>query len=275
MRKSSLLLITGTGAVATCVGAAAAVLTIQALAVLRSVRPAVPGPHLQDGLVPAPSGTETPLSMVWLGDSLAAGVGAETSDASFPSKTAAAWSVTEDRSVQLTCLACPGAHAADVLADQVPAAIRRLGPGAVAVVTVGSNDVGSFRSPWGFRRDYQNILRSLSASGASVVAVGLPHIGSAAVMARPLRTIVGWVGRHADRQIRRLALANGAQYVHIAIRAPWGTKPKTYLAADKWHPNDATYQLWADRFATRLTRLAASQAQLTSSSTRRPGRPPL
>jgi len=233
--------------------------TIQGVMVWRTARPSVPGPHPQDGLLGIGSTTGEPVPLVWLGDSLASGVGAETPDASFPRRAAAMCCAAEGRSIHLTCLARPGARAADVLGDQVPVAVQALGPGSIAVVTVGSNDIGSLNHPRRFRRDYSAILDSLSQTGATVVAVGLPHIGSAAVMARPLRTIVGWVGRHADREVRRLAVSHGAHYVHIAVRAPWGTKPKTYLAADKWHPNDATYQLWADRFAALLVPVLAAR----------------
>lgn len=238
---------------------AVAVPTIQGVVVWRTARPAVPGPHPQDGLVVGCPDDTAPLTLVWLGDSLASGVGAETADAAFPRRAAALSSAAEGRSIDLTCLAQPGACAADVLRDQVPAAVAHLGPGTVAVVTVGSNDVGSLQ-PRRFRREYAAILQALTTTGAMVVAVGLPHIGSAAVMARPLRTIVGLVGRHADRQVRGLAAAHGAQYVSIAVRAPWGTKPKTYLAADKWHPNDDTYHLWAGRVAALLGPVLAARA---------------
>jgi lysophospholipase L1-like esterase len=250
--KRSVPFLAGTGAL---VGSlvAVAVPTLQGIVVWRTRRPYVPGPHLQDGLVTAMSDAEVPLTLVWLGDSLASGVGARTPEASLPRKAAALCSEAAGRSIDLTCLARPGACAGDVLAEQVPAAIARLGPGAVTVVTVGSNDLGSLNRPRRFRRDYAAILESLSDTGATVIAVGLPHIGSAAVMARPLRTIAGLAGRHADRQVRRLAEAHGAQYVHIAERAPWGTKPMTYLAADHWHPNDSTYQLWASRVAALLS----------------------
>ncbi len=257
-RRPSLPWLAGGGAL---IGSlvAVAVPTIQGVVVWRTARPEVPGPHPQDGLLVGCPHDTSPLKLVWLGDSLASGVGAQTADAAFPRRAAALCSAAEGRSIDLSCFAQPGACAADVLRDQVPLALEHLSVGSVAVVTVGSNDVGSL-NPRRFRREYRAILQRLTASGATVIAVGLPHIGSAAVMARPLRTIVGLVGRHADRQVRRLAAANGAEYVSIAVRAPWGTKPKTYLAADKWHPNDDTYHLWAGRVAALLGPLLAARA---------------
>jgi lysophospholipase L1-like esterase len=229
-----------------------AIPVIQGVGTWRTARPPVPGPHAQDGLVHGGAEGADPITLVWLGDSLACGVGAATPDASLPRKAAALWCRAEGHSVDLTCLATPGACVADVLADQVPEAISRLGPGGVAVVTVGSNDVGSLNGPGRFRRDYAAVLQALVATGTMVIAVGLPHMGSAVVMRRPLRSIAGLAGRYSDRDVRRLAGTHGAHYVHIAVRAPRGTDPKTYLAADRWHPNDATYHLWADQVVSRL-----------------------
>jgi lysophospholipase L1-like esterase len=229
-----------------------AIPVIQGVGTWRTARPPVPGPHAQDGLVHGAGERADPITLVWLGDSLACGVGAATRDASFPRKAAALWCQAEGHSVDLTCLATPGAGVADVLADQVPPALARLGPGGVAVVTVGSNDIGSLNGFGRFRRDYAAVLQALVATGTTVIAVGLPHIGSAVVMRRPLRSIAGLAGRYSDRHVRRLAETHGAHYVHIAVRAPRGTDPETYLAADRWHPNDATYHLWADRVVASL-----------------------
>jgi lysophospholipase L1-like esterase len=239
--------------------AALAVPVIQGVGTWRTARPPVPGPHHQDGLVGGVGDGGAPVSVVWLGDSLACGVGAATPDGSLPRKAAALWCEADGHSVDLIGLAQPGACVADVLVSQVPVAIRRLRAGTVAVVTVGSNDVGSLRGPRRFRRDYAAVLDSLVATGATVIAVGLPHLGSAVVMHRPLRSIASLAGRYSDRAVRRLAEAHGAHYVHIAVRAPRGTDPVTYLAADRWHPNDATYHLWADRVVTRLRPLFVAQ----------------
>lgn len=260
-RSTLALRLLGVGTLAGSV--AVAVPTIQGLVLWRTKRPPVPGPHDQDGVVGSldgdPGAGAAPMTVVWLGDSLASGVGAGSPDSSFPRLAAALCSSAERRSVHLTCLARPGACTADVLREQVPTAVERLGPGSVAVVTVGSNDVGSFNRPRRFRRQYTTLLDQLSSTGASVVAVGLPHMGSAKVMARPLRTIIGLMGNHADRQVRRLADQGGAHYVKIADRAR-GAKPLTYLAADRWHPNDDTYRSWAMRVAPLLALACATAA---------------
>jgi lysophospholipase L1-like esterase len=244
-------------AAASSLAAAVAVPVIQGAVIARTVKPAVPGPHEQDGLIHGASGDDDPVPFVWLGDSLASGVGAACADTSFPRRSALLFSEERGQSVDLTCLARPGAVAADVLDEQVPLALERLRPGAVAVVTVGANDVGGLTHPRRFKRTYTAILESLTATGAYVVTVGLPDIGSAVLVPQPLRTLARHVGRRADRQIRRLAEAHGAHFVSIDVRAPWRTKAAVYLAADRWHPNDDTYRLYAQNVAALVVPLLA------------------
>ena len=235
--------------------AALLVPVIQAVVMWRTIQPAIPGPHEQDGELPGRDGAHDPVTVVWLGDSLASGMGAGSPDAALPRRAVASWNELDGHPVHLRCLARAGSTSADVLAEQVPAAVALLGPGTVAVVTVGSNDVGSCSGPRRFRRDYTAIMSALRATGAEVVAVGLPDLGSAVVIPHPLRALARGVGRRADRAIERIATAHGAHFVGIDNRAPWRTEPSTYLAADRYHPNDHTYALWAAAVAARLSPL--------------------
>lgn len=245
-------------AVAVAVGSslvvAAGVPIVQGIVVAATKRPDIPGPHHQDGRV-APAGHDgEPVPIVWLGDSLASGKGAASPEAAFP-RRAVALLAAAGCAVHLTCLATPGACTTDVLSDQVPAAVGLLSPGAVAVVTVGSNDVGSLTPPHRFVARYRAILGALSDTGATVVAVGLPDIGAATVIPQPLRSLAGWVGRRADRHVQRVAEAHGAHHVPIDVSPPRSTGWQEFLAVDRYHPNDHTYGLWAERTAALLTPL--------------------
>ena len=230
--------------------AAVAVPVIQGAVMWATTRPAVPGPHGLDGIHPGPHDAtdDPPLDLVWLGDSLASGVGAERPDQAFPARAASLYGASLGRSVELTCLALPGACAADVAQHQLPVAIDRLVPGSVAVLTVGSNDVASLTNPRRFRAGYATMLQALVATGAIVVAVGLPDIGAVTAMGQPLRGMAGWVGRRASRQVSELARVHGAHFLPIDTRPPKGTPWSVFLAADRWHPNADTYAMWADGF---------------------------
>jgi lysophospholipase L1-like esterase len=245
------------GALAAGTVAAAAVPVVQGALLRFTRRPDVPGPHDQDGVLGSSVPTAEPLRLVWLGDSLASGLGADTPDGALPRKAAGLFCATDNRSVSLTCLARAGACAADVLTDQVPAATALLGPGSVAVVTVGSNDVGSLTWPGRFRRDYDAILARLSSTGATLITTGLPDIGSAMVIRQPLRSLARWVGRRADAQVRTITERYDGHFVGIDHRAE-GAHPVTYLAADRYHPNTETYALWAGRVAALLALVATA-----------------
>ncbi len=248
------------GCLAAGAAVAAAVPAIQGAMLWATARPEVPGPHGLDGVHPATDDAEPPLDLVWLGDSLASGVGADTADQAFPARAASLYGALLGRSVALTCLALPGACTADVAEHQLPKAVDRLAPGSVAVLTVGSNDVAGLTNPRRFRAGYAAMLQALVATGAVVVAVGLPDIGAVTAMGQPLRGIAGWAGRRASRQVSDLARAHGAHYLAIDTRPPRGTPWSVFLAADRWHPNADTYAMWADGFVRLMERVSLTRS---------------
>lgn len=230
----------------------------------RRSAPRVPGPHVLDGLLSSGPDPKAVVRCVWLGDSLSAGVGAEDADRAFPRQAAALLAAQFGCDVDLVCLAAPGAASADVLADQVPAAVAMLGPGMTAVVAVGCNDVAQMVRPRAFRANYIATLEALTSTGATVVAVGLPDMGSATVLAQPLRAIVGWAGRHITAIVREVTADAGAQYVAIGCGPPGegrrGHRARALLSADRWHPNGDGYRVWAALVATHLLGLVAKPA---------------
>jgi lysophospholipase L1-like esterase len=247
-------------AIGLMVAAAPGLLLLELLMFRRYGSSPVPGPYELDRTVSSGLVSGETVHWVWLGDSLSAGVGADRPEETFPSQTAADVAVRLGRDVELTCLAVPGARSSDVLAEQVPAAVGVLGPGLTAVVAVGSNDVLRLVRPGPFRASYASILLALTTTGARVVAVGIPDLGSMmAVMAEPLRAVVGLAGRHFDRIIRDIACESGACYVAIDDRLAQGGRGRgrSALSADAWHPNGHGYDIWARRVADALVTLDA------------------
>lgn len=195
-------------------------------------------PLSHDGLV----GGEGPaLRMVWLGDSTAAGVGASSADGAMPRRVARAL----QRPVDLTVLAVSGDRVSDVVDDQV-ADLAALRPD-VVLVSVGANDVVHLTSNDAYRDAYRDLVDAVP-EGALLVVLGVPDMGAPPRFAQPLRAVAGWRGRQLDRTTRELAEEAGALYVDIAgetgpaMRADTG---RTF-AADRYHPSDDGYALWAD-----------------------------
>lgn len=181
------------------------------------------------------------LRMVWLGDSTAAGLGASSARLAIPRRVAEGL----DRPVELTNLAVSGARVRDVIDDQVPH-LSALLPD-VVVISIGANDVTHLTSRTDFRRTYERTLDAIP-DDALVVLLGVPDMGAPTRLAQPLRAIAGLRGRQLDEVVRTLAGDHGAEYVDIAGATGRTMRSDTdrYFAADRYHPSDDGYALWAD-----------------------------
>jgi lysophospholipase L1-like esterase len=234
-------------------GAAAALPAVQLLMFRRWGGRLVPGPHDLNGTVGRGRAAMPSARWVWLGDSLSSGIGALSADESFPWQTASLIAESTGRDVALTCLAVPGATAADVLVAQVPVAVCVLEVGMVAIVAVGCNDVLRLVRPAAFRATYTTIVASLSSTRARVVLVGLPDLASMMVaMRQPLRSLIAIAGRRADAEIRRIAVDAKVNYVAINIPLMRSAARGSVLSADRWHPNGEGYRMWAKLVAAHL-----------------------
>ncbi|HLY84726.1 MAG TPA: GDSL-type esterase/lipase family protein [Acidimicrobiales bacterium] len=198
--------------------------------------PPLPSPEVLAG-PPGPADTLA----VWLGDSTAAGVGASGAAGALPRQVADQLA----RPVRLTVLARSGARVADVLRTQVPA-MAGMKPN-IVFISVGANDATHLTSRAHFRRDYARVLAGLPTGDGQVVLLGVPDLGAPPRLAQPLRALAGWRGRALDADVRALAVRTHARYADIARRTgpAFRRHPGVYFAADRYHPDDAGYRLWA------------------------------
>lgn len=183
--------------------------------------------------------------VVWMGDSTAAGVGATAAAATVPHLVAEELASRRGSAVELRVVAVSGARAADVLADQLPA-VEGTRP-AMVFISMGANDAVHGTRVATFARRYRALLERLP-EGADVVVLGVPDMGSPPRLAQPLRFFAGLNGERMDGAARREAERAGATYVDIAAATgpPFRRDPARYFAADRYHPSDAGYRLWAD-----------------------------
>jgi lysophospholipase L1-like esterase len=185
-------------------------------------------------------GDGSSLRMVWLGDSTAAGVGASSADTAVPRRVARALG----RPVDLIVRAVSGDRI-DHVVDRQVRGLADLHPD-VVLVSVGANDVVHLTSRDDFRDGYRRLLDRIP-DGALVVLLGVPDMGAPRRLPQPLRAIAGWRGRALDEVTRSIARDSGSAYVDIAgetgpeMRAHAGRD----FAADRYHPSDDGYALWA------------------------------
>ena len=197
-------------------------------------------PFVLDGLFgPVGDAGPPPLRLVWLGDSTGAGVGASRPDGAVPRQVAARLG----RPVRLTVLAESGDRVADVVQEQAGLVTEA----DVVVVGVGANDVVHVTGRGAFRSRYRRLVAALPED-ARIVLLGVPDMGSPPRLLQPLRALAAWRGRALDDDIRHLARDIGATYVDIAgeTGSRFRRHPGRYFSADRYHPNDAGYELWAD-----------------------------
>lgn len=188
-------------------------------------------------------------TVVWLGDSTAAGVGASGIPASLPEQVAAA----VGRPVIVDTLARSGDRIADVLYNQLPQ-VAALEP-TVVYLSIGANDVTALTPRGTFRATYRQVLAGLPASVRQVVLLGIPDMGSPPRVPQPLRLLAGLRGRMLGSDVAHLAASTpGAVYVDIAGTSgpAFRRDPARYFSRDHYHPNDAGYGLWAAAVASAL-----------------------
>lgn len=241
------------GAITTVVGAGAvsalgAVAYLQARLAVTNQHPPTPPLDGHFGM----SEDHVLCRVVWLGDSLAAGLGAISPELSLPRLVA----MGRDEHTRLHVFAEPGATSADVVHQQLPAmeqlrhGLGQIGQRIDAIgVTVGANDIAALTPRHRFRRNVRRILAA--ADGAPVVLVSIPHLSHAVGIPRPLRTFASWRASWLDLALRAEARAPGAHYASVRRRPSWMRRQdlRNFLAADDFHPSGAGYAVWANLVA--------------------------
>ena len=224
-------------------GAALGVLAVQARLAKRAIGPRSTVPPYADGryLPPGESVARgTSLRLAVLGDSGAAGLGADDAATTPGAILARELAAASGRPVVLTNVAVVGARSHD-LATQVDRVLV-VRPN-VAMIMIGANDVTHLTRPQHSVRLLAEAVSRLRAAGTEVVVGTCPDLGTVRPLAPPLRQV-------ARRMSRELAAAQG-----IATRAAGGrpvalaelladrfeAEPDRLFSADRFHPSAAGY----------------------------------
>jgi lysophospholipase L1-like esterase len=217
------------------------VLLLEARLARRAIGLPTTAPPPADGVyLPGRVVTGAELGFVVLGDSSAAGLGAEDADETVGALTAAGLAELTDRPVRLTVTAVVGADSRTLL-DQLPAALAA-GP-EVALVMIGANDVTHRLRPEESVRYLAEAVTRLRDGGAEVVVGTCPDLGTIEPIPHPLR----WVARHWSRQLASAqtveVVAAGGRTVSLAsILGPeFAAEPGAMFGPDRFHPSRAGY----------------------------------
>lgn len=187
------------------------------------------------------AGRGEPWRVLMLGDSSAAGLGADTPQQTVGATIAAGVAALTGRPVELTNLALVGARSPD-LQEQVAQALDRARPD-VAVILIGANDVTHRLDRTVAVRHLAEAVRVLRSAGAQVVVGTCPDLGTIEPIAQPLRLIARrWSRDLAAAQTVAVVEAGGRTVSLGDLLGPeFAERPREMFSADRFHPSPAGY----------------------------------
>lgn len=195
-------------------------------------------PPYQDGRYGRRSGTSIRLAL--LGDSLAAGLGAETGAQALGGRLAADVAQASGRSVVLINHAVVGARSED-LARQVTRALSA--PPQLAVIVTGANDITSGVKITVAAAHLADAVTRLRAAGAQVAVATCPDLGTVRPVGPPLKWLARTRSRRlAEAQDRAVRAAGGHPVPIGALLGPeFEANADALFAPDRYHPNALGY----------------------------------
>jgi lysophospholipase L1-like esterase len=180
-----------------------------------------------------------PIRIAILGDSSAAGYGADRPRDTPAAQLAIGISAAARRPVHVTNVAVVGAESRDL-----PEQLERLG-GAhpdVALIMIGANDVTERTKPAEPVRHLANAVRLLRGRGSEVIVGTCPDLGTIRPLPQPLR----WYARRLSRQMAAAqtvaVVGAGGRTVSLGdLLGPLFATRQELFAADRFHPSAAGY----------------------------------
>jgi lysophospholipase L1-like esterase len=187
-------------------------------------------------------GDVDPLRLLVLGDSIAAGLGAERRKETFGARLAIRLAKATHRPVRLRTEAVVGSESADLAAQ-----LARLEDGYradVAVIVVGGNDV-THRVPVSHSvRHLEKAVETLQARGIPVVVGTCPDLGALRPVPQPLRSLGGLASRQLAAAQRAAVVRRGAHAVSLArvVGPVFVSNPEEMFSLDRFHPSPLGYK---------------------------------
>ncbi len=235
-RRSAAL---GSGGMAGAAAASLGVLVAQARMARRAIGPQRGVPPYQDGRFGPTTGTSLRLAII--GDSVAAGLGAETAWDTVAGVLVRGVSAASRRPVSMINHAVVGARSAD-LERQVTRCLSARPH--VAVIMIGANDVTHLVPHQLAARRLTLAVERLSAAGTQVVVGTCPDLGTVRPVGPPLRWVARELSRSLARAQRRAAGRAGARTVNLydLLGPEFEANAEALFGPDRFHPSGLGYR---------------------------------
>ncbi|GGL35263.1 SGNH/GDSL hydrolase family protein [Phycicoccus endophyticus] len=188
------------------------------------------------------TGSGRPWELVVLGDSSAAGMGADHPHETVGAIVANGVSALTGRPVRLTNRAVVGAESGD-LERQLANALEEVVRPDVVLVMVGTNDVTHRIERTAAVHHLEQTVRRVRALGSEVVVGTCPDLGAIAPIRQPLRALMKrWSRDLAAAQTVAVVEAGGRTVSLGDLLGPeFAASPQVMFSRDRFHPSPAGY----------------------------------
>jgi lysophospholipase L1-like esterase len=214
---------------------------------LRKTTPRLPdaaGPR--EGVVSVDSKEGEPLSLIALGESTVAGMGARTHETGLAGQLAFALSRQTKRRVKWSVVARSGINARDCRTELAP---QLKGMNAdVVVIALGVNDTIELHTTRRWTNDVERLIDAVrdEVGDAQVLLSGVPPMDRFPALPQPLRFVLGARSASLERATVELAKRlRRVEHVPFAIEKDC----MKLFCEDGFHPSERGYQLWAEQLA--------------------------
>ena len=177
-------------------------------------------------------------TLIAIGDSIIAGVGATTLAKALVGQTAEKLSSLLNCKITWEAIASIGAASQQVIEQLVPQLPDNQPD--FMVVSVGVNDVTSLSSVASWRQNLAKLLKALGAyTPSAIIAVaGIPPLRGFPILPQPMRALFGIRGETFDRILLE-EIARHQNTIHV----PLDFEPEPHMfSADGFHPSEESYQ---------------------------------
>jgi len=183
-----------------------------------------------------------PIDLLLLGDSIAAGLGADRPKRTLGAQLAKRLADRTDRSVRLHSAASVGSESS-MLRTQLAGLPERY-VADVAVIVVGGNDVTHRVKTSVSCKHLAEAVTALQTRGTHVVVGTCPDLSALTAVPQPLRTIVGVASRQLATAQRETVTRIGARAVSLGevVGPIFVAEPGKMFAMDRFHPSSAGYR---------------------------------
>lgn len=187
-------------------------------------------------------------TLIAIGDSIIAGVGAPTLAKALVGQTAEKLSFLLGCKITWEAIGSIGAVSHQVIEQLVPQLPDKQPD--FMTVSVGVNDATSLASVARWRQNLAKLLDVLCAyAPAAIIAVaGIPPLRGFPVLPQPMRALFGIRGETFDR-VARDEISRHQNAIHV----PLDFEPEPHMfSADGFHPSEESYQEFGAMMATRI-----------------------